>query len=102
MAPSYRVILNERILRELREIASFISRQSPQNAVSVSERIVDTIDSLAVMPQRFKRVGKSRKSGSPVHAVVVRPFIISYRIDAEAVHVLSIRRGARRQPKHFE
>jgi plasmid stabilization system protein ParE len=60
------------------------------------------IDSLASKPQRYKQVGKSRKLGSSVHAVVVRPFIIYYRIDAEAVHVLNVRRGARRQPKRFD
>jgi plasmid stabilization system protein ParE len=93
MAQTFRVILLPKALHDLREIARYIRRQSPQNAALVVERIVDMIDSLASMPQRYKQVGKSRKLGSSVHAVVVRPFIIYYRIDAEVVHVLNVRRG---------
>ena len=104
MPEKRRVILNNEALSDLEGIAQYIRQDSPQNAAVVAEAILDAIDSLASMSERFKRVGKSRKRRSPVHALVVHPFIVYYRIDAEieAVHILKIVHGARRQPRRFK
>ena len=104
MQDSHRVILTAEALSDLQAIAAHIRKQSPQNAALVAERLLDTIDSLAALPTRFKVVGKSRRRGTPVHAVVVRPHIIYYRVDDRpaAVYVLHVRHGARRQPRRFE
>lgn len=104
MLDTHRVILTGEALADLQAIAHFIRQHSPQNAETVADTILQAIDSLAAMPERFKLVGKSRKRGSPVHAMVVRPFIVYYRIDeiSKAVHVLNVTHGARRQPRRFE
>lgn len=104
MAEEYRVILSADALADLEGIARYIRDRSPQNAPVVAEKILDAIDSLAVMPRRFKQVGGSRKRGSAIHAMVVRPFIVYYRAEDQpaAVHVLHVRHGHRRQPRQFD
>ena len=104
MADTHRVILTAEALHDLEGIAQCIREQTPQAAASVAESILDAIDSLTFMPGRFRQVGKSRKRGSPVHAMVVRPFIVYYRLEAgsAAVHVLHIRHGRRQQPRRFD
>jgi plasmid stabilization system protein ParE len=97
----YKVIITERALRDLQEIASYIRESSPQNAELVADRVVAAIDSLKTMPQRFKCVVTSRKRKLPIHAVVVAPFIIYYSIGDAVVHVLTVVRAAKRQPRHF-
>jgi len=103
MADTHRVILTAEALSNLEGIARHIRQRSPQNAATVAETILDAIDSLTSMPSRFRLVGKSRKHGTPVHAMVVRPFIVYYRVEDRppAVYVLHVRHGRRRQPRRF-
>jgi plasmid stabilization system protein ParE len=104
MPDTHRVILTTDALRDLECIAQYIRRDSPQNAAAVAQTVLEAIDSLALMPGRSRRVGKSRKRGSPVHAMVVRPFIVYFRVEADpaVVYILSVRHGRRRQPRRFE
>jgi len=104
MPDTHRVILTAGALHELEEIANYIRQHSPQNAAAVAETLISAIDSLATMPRRFRQVGTSRKRRSPIHAMVVRPFIVYYRIQATppAVHILYVRHGRRRQPRRFD
>lgn len=104
MADIYRIILTAAALSDLEAIATFIRQHSEQNAANVAQTILDAIDSLASMPSRFKQVGRSRRRGTPVHAMVVRPFILYYRVERSqsAVYDLTIRHGSRRQPRRFE
>lgn len=101
---TYRIILTAEALAELEAIADYIHRDSPQNAAAVAARLLDAMDSLMTMPTRYKRVGVSRRRGTPVHALVVGPFILYYRVDESpaAVYVLRIVHGARRQPRRFD
>ena len=104
MPDSYRVIFSDEALQNIKSIARHIREESPLAAASVAESLLDAVDSLELMPARFRRVGTSRKRGNPVHACVVRPFIIYYGIDElrKAVHILVIVHGRRRQPRRFD
>src|SRR5437868_4231293 len=103
MPESYHVILTQQAFSDLEAIAQYIRQQSPQNAVEVADFILDAIDSLESMPERFRRVGNSRKRGTIIHALVVTPFVIYYRVDkaVSAVHILNIAHGAKRPPRRF-
>lgn len=98
MAASHRVILTTRALTDLEVIAAYIRQESPANAARVAERLLKGIDSLAFMPQRFRRVGVSRQRRHPIHAMTVRPFIVYYRCEEKyaIVHVLHVRHGRQR------
>lgn len=104
MPDTHAVILSDTALSGLKAIALYIRRHSPQNAGTVAETILNAIDSLGLMPTRFTRVGTSRKRGSAIRAMVVRPFIVYFRIETspDVVYVLTVRHGKRRQPKRFE
>jgi plasmid stabilization system protein ParE len=104
MPDTHRVIITADALRDLNEIADCIRQHSPQNAATVAETILTAVDSLAFMPRRFRRAGTSRKHHSPVHALVVRPFIVYYRVEDNPTHVyiLHVWHGHRRQPRRFE
>ena len=103
MAERFRVIISDEALADLEGIASYIRQQSPQNAAAVAERLLNAIDSLDFMPNRFRQAGRSRRRETNIHAMVVRPFIVYYRIDLQppVVHILTIRHGARRQPRRL-
>jgi plasmid stabilization system protein ParE len=104
MPDAYRVILTPEALADLEGIAEYIRQDSPANAAAMVETILDAMESLATMPRRCKRVGQSRQHRSPVHALLVRPYVVYYRIDESpgAVQILHIRHGRRRQPRRFE
>lgn len=104
MAARCRINITDEASIDLRQIYDYIQENSPQNAAMVAERILHAIDQLYEMPSRFKVVGKSRRTGSSVHAVVVNPFIVYYRVEESrnTVFVLTIRHGARRRPRRFD
>lgn len=103
MTDRHRVILTAAALSDLEGIARFIRAQSPQNAAAVANAILNGIDSLEFMPARFKVVGNSARRRTPVHGMVIRPFIVYYRVEAHRpdVYVLHIIHGSRRQPRRF-
>jgi plasmid stabilization system protein ParE len=104
MAAAYRVLLTATALADLEGIARYIRRDSPQNAATTAGKILEAIDSLESMPGRFRRAGSSRKRRTPIHSMVVRPYIVYYRLEESAarVYVLNVRHGKRRQPRRFE
>ena len=103
MPAPYRINITELALADLERIFEHIRLDSPQHAPAVIERILNAIDGLESMPARFRPAGRTRKRGSVVHARVVRPFIIYYRIDERilTVFIVEVRHGARRQPRGF-
>jgi plasmid stabilization system protein ParE len=104
MRDTHRVIITAEALADLADLAGHIRQHSPQNAAAVARRILNAIDALASMPKRYKVVGRSRKHGTPIHSMVVRPFTVYYRVQSspEAVYVLNVRHGSRRQPPRFK
>ena len=76
MNATHKIKITNSALRDLEAIARHVFRQSEQNAASVSDRLLEEIEGLKWMPERFKLVGQSQKKGFPVHALIVRPFII--------------------------
>jgi plasmid stabilization system protein ParE len=103
VAAGYEVRLSSQALGHLRGISAHIAQHSPQNAASMIARLLEAIDDLEFMPERFRVVGRSRTRGNNVHARVVQPYIIYYHVDriARKVFVVQIRHGAQRQPRSF-
>jgi plasmid stabilization system protein ParE len=104
MAEAYWIRLTSRAISDLENIFQYIRQNSPQNAGTMVAQIIDVIDSLCSMPSRCKVVGKSRTTGSDIHAMIVHPFIVYYRVDdpQRAVFILMILHGARKQPRSFD
>jgi plasmid stabilization system protein ParE len=103
MPLAYHILIPPKALRDLVDICSYVERQSPQNAASVARQLLDSIDSLAFLPRRYEVHENRRDPALTVHSMSVPPFIVYYRVDddQQAVRVLAIRHGARRQPRRF-
>jgi plasmid stabilization system protein ParE len=103
MPEHFRVNMTAEALEDLEGIRDFIARHSPDTATLYVEKMLAEIAGLDFIPNRYKKVGESRKWRSPVHAMVFNPYIVYYRIevDALAVYILTIRHGARLQPRRF-
>ena|SRR5687767_11453586 len=104
MPDLYRVIILPRALKDLQELFGFIEQQSLQSAAGVAARIIAAIDSLELLPHRHKVHASSRDPSRVVRSMQVAPFILYYRTDDKRrlVRILTIRHGARRQPKRFK
>ena len=104
MADTYRVVITPEALSDLKDISKYIRKSSSLTTARVIDDILKGIESLAFMPSRCRRIGKSRKRGQSVHALLVHPFIVHFRLvtDTSAVYILSVRNGTRRQPRQFE
>jgi addiction module RelE/StbE family toxin len=104
MPDPYRINITPRAQADLESIFEYIRQDSPQNAARVIDQLLAAVAELKFLPARFRQAGRSRKHGNPVHARVVRPFIIYYRIDdpARTVFITEFRHGARRQPRRFD
>jgi len=104
MPGSYRVRLLPEASADLRGIFDYIELDSPQSATAVARMLIDAVDSLAEFPHRYKVHRDTHQPRRVVRSMPVPPFILYYRVDdaTRLVEVLTIRHGARRQPKRFK
>lgn len=103
MPAAYHVILSPEAAADLQALYEYISKDSPDNAAKMVGRILDAIESLETFPHRNVVERQSKKIKQPVRSLLVKPYIIYFRVLDEqvAVTVLSVRHGARRRPKRF-
>lgn len=79
-----------RATRELETIRAYISEFNLHAAQRLTRRLLEAADLLSEFPDRF------RPSGSARELVVVRPYVIRYRVRADHVLILRVRHGAQR------
>ena len=92
MASTLPVRWTPRALSDLDGIRDYIAADRPLAAERMKRRLVEVSDRLTHFPARGRAVGASRE------LVVVRPYVIRYRITAEAVVILGVRHSRRRPP----
>jgi toxin ParE1/3/4 len=91
-----RPVWSEPASRDLRELLSYIAKDSPQNAELVRTRILKSVELLGELPYAG-RIG--RVVGTRERVVGRTPFILVYRIDPEQIAILRVYRGARKPPR---
>ena len=79
-----------RAIRELETIKGYIGAVNPLAAQRLTLRLIAAADGLAEYPDRFRASGRARE------LVVIRPYVIRYRVAADGVVILRVRHGARR------
>ena len=94
------VRITPRALADLERVFNYIRQDSPQNAATMIEKLVDTISALNILPHRFDVPRVATVRGRQVGSMSVRPYLVRYRIDEtrKAVYVLRVRHGVRRRP----
>lgn len=76
---------------DLRAIKAFIARHDPRAAVTLVKQIRIAIDGLRSFPHRGR---PGPLAGT--RELVVRSYLILYRIDAGRIEILAVRHGAQR------
>jgi toxin ParE1/3/4 len=90
-APFMRIVWTERAVANLREIETHIAQERPAAAQRVAVHLLGSIEHLAEFPL-LGRPGP--RSG--MRSLIVPPYIISYRVRAKALQILSIWHGRRK------
>jgi addiction module RelE/StbE family toxin len=76
-------------------IFDYIEADSPEAAISVDERILAQVESLA----RFPHSGRPGRIEGTRELVISRtPYIVAYRIKGNTVRILRVLHGSRRWP----
>jgi plasmid stabilization system protein ParE len=78
-----------------------IAADSPANAATFGNRLLDQIDGLALFPHRTRMVRPhSRQRRHDVRTLPVQNYIVYFRVEerTQLVKVLRIQHGARRPP----
>jgi toxin ParE1/3/4 len=87
-----------RALNNLDHEAGYIARDDPQATARMVERIVTSVERLAVHPA-LGRPG--RVPGTRELVVPGTPYLIPYRVRGESVEILRVFHGARKGPERL-
>jgi addiction module RelE/StbE family toxin len=86
-----RIIWSPSAVEDLRNIRDYIEQFNPSAASGFAARLVAAAESLADFSERGRPVSGKRRE-----LLVVWPYIIRYRVEAEHIIILRVRHGARR------
>jgi plasmid stabilization system protein ParE len=86
-----RVVWSDEARSNLAAIRGYIAEFSPLAARRFALKLVAAADDLAENPDRGRPAGRRYRE-----LAIVRPYLIRYRVDGEAVLILRIRHAARR------
>jgi toxin ParE1/3/4 len=83
-------------IRDLESLRDFIALDKPAAAGDMVDVIPEAVESLRRYPELGRR---GRAPGT--RELVVKPFIVAYRVANDAIELLAIIHSARRWPKSF-
>jgi toxin ParE1/3/4 len=103
VARNYQVIVSPRASGDLSQIYEYIALDSPENAAKFLQALFDAIDSLVLLPARHPLIESRPRIKRETRVMPVSPYLIYYHIlEAQgAVRIVTVRHGARRQPRRF-
>ena len=94
--PRYEVLWTVTARTDVEEIARFIAHDSVENALAVLDRLEHAAEKLAFLPQRGRLVPELKELGVLAYReIIVRPWRIMYRFDADRVYVVGFLDGRR-------
>jgi toxin ParE1/3/4 len=85
-----RIIWSLQAAHDLKSIREYIGQFNPSAASSFAVRLLEAAESLSEFSERGRPRSQRRE------LVVVWPYIIRYRIEADRIVILRVRHGARR------
>ena len=91
-----KVVLTEEALRDLDEILDFIARNYPNISVAFEKRLRTLLERVGTWPESAQQV--SDRPGVRAAPLIRYPYRVFYRVTENAVEILHIHHGARRQP----
>jgi plasmid stabilization system protein ParE len=96
---AFKIIWSRQAREDLRDIVSFIALDNPPIAEKFGFRLMSSVDSLANFPELGRFVPEEQDQN--VREIIVRPYRIIYRLQAEkqTVAIARIWHGARGEPE---
>jgi toxin ParE1/3/4 len=91
-----KVVFTEEALRDLDEILHFIGRNYPTITTAFEKRLRTLLGRIGMWPKSAQEVGD--RPGVRSAPLIRYPYRIFYRVTEDAVEILHIHHGARRQP----
>lgn len=86
----------ESALNDLRELLAYAEKQSPGYAASLSERLLNAVDKLEIMPQRGWQVAEW--SDPAFREVFVPPYRLIYNVRGDDCRIVAVIHAARDMP----
>src|SRR4051794_30138882 len=93
---SFRVVITDRALKDLREIRDYIARKSPDNAADFLRKILDRIDTIEGSPEAYPKAPEDDVVPYTLRQYILKPYRILYRVQGKNVQILHVRHGARK------
>ncbi|MBM3761602.1 MAG: type II toxin-antitoxin system RelE/ParE family toxin [Acidobacteria bacterium] len=94
-----KIVWTDQALANLISIREYIAEGSEQNAIVVSERILECVRPLATQPE----IGRRGEVPGTRQLVVPRtPYVIVYRIREGGLRLLAVLHGRQQGPESFE
>ena len=95
----YRVLWTDAAQSDLNEIAQFIAAESLDNALAVIDRLERRCSTLERLPERGRVVPELKAVDILIYReLIVKPWRIVYRRDANQVYVMAVLDGRRSLP----
>ena len=89
----------DQAVEDLRSIRLFIERDSPRYGRAVAERLYDATSQLELFPYSGRMLPEVNRED--LRELIVGDYHIVYRVDSEAVFLLTIYRSSRIFPHHL-
>ena len=95
---AYRVKITPRAQRDIEELYQWVIRRAPHQGILWYEGLIQSIKSLAHHPKRCPLAPEGLELRESVRQLLYgkRPYKIFFLVKGSGVHILHIRRGARR------
>ena len=92
---SFRVVITDRALADLRDIRDYIAKHSPTNAAKFLERLLSEFDVIEATPEAFASAPEDALVPYTLRQFIVKPYRILYRVQGKRVEILHVRHGSR-------
>jgi plasmid stabilization system protein ParE len=95
---TYDVLFLQEALDDLEEIILYIAADSRTAALKMHDEIVAKADSLSAFPLRGRSVPDAKMQKSGFRMLLIKPYIVFYRVLQETVYIHRVIHGAANLP----
>ena len=85
-------------LADLEEIILYIAQDSPAAALRMHDKIIEKAHGLANFPKRGRLVPDKKMAAAGYRMLVIKPYIVFYRISDNSVFIYRVLHGATNYP----
>jgi len=86
-----RIVWSDQAIEDLQSIGAYVAGFNPFAAERLTQRLIDTAESLRSFPERGRAISATRRE-----LLTVKPYSIRYSVTDSEVYILNLRHTARR------